>query len=185
MNWLEEMPSEDTVGVAPATSVNGATSAPVPAGAPAGTPAAPSAVDLVQRREELAHRVAELQWDLGGLVYEMAIRDHIRLDVIVRRAAVLQEVDAELAEVDRILKHEQSGTAGSCGNCGSAAQPRRRLLLAVRAAARRSGAERHDRPAVANDSPTANDSPAPARRPAAASRSGRARSRWCGCRRVG
>ena len=31
--------------------------------------------------------VAELTWDLGGLTYEMAIRDHFRLDVLIRRAA--------------------------------------------------------------------------------------------------
>jgi hypothetical protein len=33
----------------------------------------------------------------------MAIRDHFRLDVLVRRAAKLQERDAELAEVERLL----------------------------------------------------------------------------------
>ena len=76
-------------------------------------------VDLTLRREELARRVAELQWDLGGLVYEMAIRDHVRVDVIVQRAALLQEVDAELAEVDRIIKSEQTGSAGACGTCGA------------------------------------------------------------------
>ena len=44
-------------------------------------------VDLQRRRDQLNARVAELQWDLGGLVYEMAIRDRIRVDVLVRRAA--------------------------------------------------------------------------------------------------
>ena len=29
-------------------------------------------LDLRRRREQLAARMAELQWDLGGLVYEMA-----------------------------------------------------------------------------------------------------------------
>src|ERR1700726_1053046 len=52
-------------------------------------------VDLKRRRDQLNARVAELQWDLGGLVYEMAIRDRIRVDVLVRRAAVLQSADAE------------------------------------------------------------------------------------------
>ena len=32
-------------------------------------------VDLERRRDQLVARVAELQWDLGGLVYEMAIRN--------------------------------------------------------------------------------------------------------------
>jgi hypothetical protein len=60
--------------------------------------------DLRRRREALAGHVGELQWDLGGLAYEMAIRDHFRLDVLVRRAAILQEREAELAELDRLLQ---------------------------------------------------------------------------------
>jgi len=59
--------------------------------------------ELRRRRDALAEQVTELHWDLGGLAYEMAIRDHFRLDVLVRRAAVLQERDAELAEVERLL----------------------------------------------------------------------------------
>ncbi len=74
-------------------------------------------VDLAQRRDQLRRRVSELQWDLGGLVYEMAIRDRIRVEVIVRRAAVLQDADAELSEVERILRMEETGTAGSCASC--------------------------------------------------------------------
>ena len=76
-------------------------------------------VDLERRRDQLSRRVAELQWDLGGLVYEMAIRDNIRLDVLVRRAAILQDADAELSEVERILRTEQTGTAGSCPSCSA------------------------------------------------------------------
>jgi hypothetical protein len=49
----------------------------------------------------------------------MAIRDHFRLDVLVRRAAVLQERDAELAEVERLLRVEADGTAGACPQCGA------------------------------------------------------------------
>lgn len=75
--------------------------------------------DLRRRRDQLTARVAELQWDLGGLVYEMAVRDEIRVDVIVQRAAALQDVDAELAEVERILRLEETGTAGVCPSCGS------------------------------------------------------------------
>jgi hypothetical protein len=76
-------------------------------------------VDLRRRRDELEARVAELQFDLGGLAYEMAIRDRIRVDVLVQRAAVLQEADAELAEVERILRLEETSTAGACASCGS------------------------------------------------------------------
>ena len=84
---------------------------------PAGSSSPLSSEDLARRREQLAARVAELQWDLGGLVYEMAIRDSINVEVIVRRAAELQNVDAELSEVERILKLEQTATAGECPKC--------------------------------------------------------------------
>jgi hypothetical protein len=76
-------------------------------------------VDLRRRRDQLSARMAELQWDLGGLVYEMAIRDSIRVDVIVKRAAALQDVDAELGEVERILRMEETGAAGECQTCGA------------------------------------------------------------------
>ncbi len=76
-------------------------------------------VDLQRRREQLTGRVAELQWDLGGLVYEMAIRNRIRVEVLVQRAVVLQDADAELSEVERIVRMEQTGTAGSCASCGA------------------------------------------------------------------
>jgi hypothetical protein len=79
----------------------------------------PATVDLARRRDELTARLAELQWDLGGLVYEMAIRNHIRVDVLVRRAAALQEVDGELGEVERILRMEETGSAGVCASCNA------------------------------------------------------------------
>jgi hypothetical protein len=75
--------------------------------------------ELRRRRDLLAEQVAELHWDLGGLAYEMAIRDHFRLDVLVRRAAVLQERDAELAEIERLLRLEESGSAGNCPCCAA------------------------------------------------------------------
>jgi len=76
-------------------------------------------VDLKRRREQLVARVAELQWDLGGLTYEMAIRNSIRVEILVKRAAELQDADAELNEVERILRMEESATAGSCPSCGA------------------------------------------------------------------
>lgn len=75
--------------------------------------------ELRRRRDSLAEQVTELHWDLGGLAYEMAIRDHFRLDVLVRRAAVLQERDAELAEVERLLRLEESASAGACPHCAA------------------------------------------------------------------
>jgi hypothetical protein len=76
-------------------------------------------VDLQRRRDQLVARVAELQWDLGGLVYEMAVRNSIRVEVIVKRAVVLQDADAELSEVERILRMEETGAAGACTSCGA------------------------------------------------------------------
>lgn len=84
---------------------------PIPAGAapapavqpPANIPAPHAAADLEARRSRLAREYAELQSDLGGLVYEMAIRDSYRLDVVTRQAAKLQAVDAQLTEVERSL----------------------------------------------------------------------------------
>ena len=75
--------------------------------------------DLMSKRDGLAERLAELQWDLGGLTYEMAIRDHFRVDVLVRVAAELQQVDAELGAVERLLGMEQQGAAGACSACNA------------------------------------------------------------------
>lgn len=89
--------------------------------APAGGPPTPpgSMAELRRRRTELAERVAALTWDLGGLAYEMAIRDHYRLDVLTRRAAVLQQADAQLDEVQRLLASAEAGIHGHCRSCGA------------------------------------------------------------------
>jgi hypothetical protein len=104
-------------------------SAPTPASAAqaAATPKAPPSpalgddlvVDLERRRDQLIARVAELQWDLGGLVYEMAIRNRIQVEVLVKRAVALQDADAELGEVERIVRMEETGTAGACSHCSA------------------------------------------------------------------
>src|ERR1700740_1992941 len=83
------------VGAGPASPAAG--SAPPAFAAPPGDDRS----ELRRRRDVLAQEVTELHWDLGGLTYEMAIRDHFRLDVLVRRAALLQQRDAGLAEVER------------------------------------------------------------------------------------
>jgi hypothetical protein len=75
--------------------------------------------ELHRRLGELAEKVATLHWDLGGLTYEMAIRDHFRLDVLVRKAAELQEADAELGEVERLVADADQGVGGQCRACGA------------------------------------------------------------------
>jgi hypothetical protein len=87
-----------------------------------GTSAVGTPVDqpeLLREREELAKRFAELQWDLGGIAYEMAARDHYRLDVLNKQAARLQEVDGKLGQIERLLKLGEAGAAGSCPSCGA------------------------------------------------------------------
>lgn len=75
--------------------------------------------ELRRRRIEVAERVAALTWDLGGLTYEMAVRDHYRLDVLARKAAELQQADAELGEIQRLLASAEAGIHGQCRSCGA------------------------------------------------------------------
>ena len=84
-----------------------------------GGPTSGSLAELRRRRGELAERVAQLTWDLGGLTYEMAVRDHYRLDVLARRAAELQEADTQLSEVQRLLASADGGVHGHCRACGA------------------------------------------------------------------
>jgi hypothetical protein len=94
-------------------------------------PQSGSMSELRRRRLELAEHVAALTWDLGGLAYEMAVRDHYRLDVLARKAAELQVVDAQLGEVQRLLANADAGIDGECRSCG-AVHSRGRVLLALR-----------------------------------------------------
>ncbi len=97
-------------------SAGGGASAPGGAG---GAPISGSLAELRRERVALAERVAALTWDLGGLAYEMAVRDHYRLDVLARRAAELQQADAQLGEVERLLAATESGVGGACRACGA------------------------------------------------------------------
>ena len=60
--------------------------------------------ELLAQRDRLLEKFTVMQADLGGAFYEMAIRDHVRLDVLTRKAAELQRVDAELLAVERLLE---------------------------------------------------------------------------------
>jgi len=109
-------------GAEPAPTQSG--TAPATAAAPSAAPPTPAVgqelmVDLQRRRDQLIARVAELQWDLGGLAYEMAVRNQMKVELLVKRAVALQDADAELAEVERIVRTEETGTAGACSRCGA------------------------------------------------------------------
>jgi hypothetical protein len=60
--------------------------------------------DLTAQRDRLLEKFTIMQADLGGAFYEMAIRDHVRMDVLTRKAAELQRVDAELLAAERMLE---------------------------------------------------------------------------------
>jgi hypothetical protein len=75
--------------------------------------------ELVAQRDRLLEKFTVMQADLGGAFYEMAIRDHVRLNVLTRKAAELQRVDAELLAVERMLELERADAAGLCPGCGA------------------------------------------------------------------
>lgn len=80
--------------------------AKAPAAAPTGDP------ELVAQRDRLVERFTMMQADLGGVLYEMVIRDHVRMDVLTRKAAELQRVDTDLAQVERALRGEPGALGG-------------------------------------------------------------------------
>ena len=89
---------------------------------PAAAPESPKpeeSAELLAQRDRLLEKFTVMQADLGGAFYEMAIRDHVRLDVLTRKAAELQRVDAELLAVERVLELERADAAGLCPGCGA------------------------------------------------------------------
>jgi hypothetical protein len=82
-------------------------------------PAAAVDPELVTQRERLTERFALMQSELGGLFYEMAIRDHVQMDVLIDRAAALQRVDADLAQVEHLLSQGTTALGGRCEGCGT------------------------------------------------------------------
>jgi hypothetical protein len=93
------------------------------AGSTAGeTPATVTATadpDLMAQRDRLTERFAVMQSELGGLFYEMAIRDHVRMEVLIPKAAELQRVDAELGQLERMIESGTASVGGSCPACGA------------------------------------------------------------------
>jgi hypothetical protein len=74
---------------------------------------------LVAERERLTERFTIMQTELGGLFYEMAIRDHVRMEILMSKAATLQRIDAELAQVEHLLAGGDAGIGGNCPACGT------------------------------------------------------------------
>jgi hypothetical protein len=78
----------------------------------AGAEASP-APELIAQRERLTERFALMQSELGGLFYEMAIRDHVQMDVLITKAAALQRVDSELHNSSICSTTERPESAGN------------------------------------------------------------------------
>jgi hypothetical protein len=77
------------------------------------------APELLAQRERLTERFALMQSELGGLFYEMAIRDHVQMDVLISKAAALQRVDSELAQLEHLLHEGNAAIGGQCPSCGA------------------------------------------------------------------
>jgi hypothetical protein len=75
--------------------------------------------ELEAQRDRLTERFAVMQSELGGLFYEMAIRDHVRMEILMQKAADLQRIDAELGQVERMLDSGESTVGGTCAACGA------------------------------------------------------------------
>ena len=101
----------------PAAAPAAAASAKEPGGKAAEQKVVEESAELIAQRDRLLEKFTVMQADLGGAFYEMAIRDHVRLDVLTRKAAELQRVDAELLSVERLLELDRADAAGLCPAC--------------------------------------------------------------------
>jgi hypothetical protein len=77
--------------------------------------------ELRAQRDRLVEKFTIMQADLGGAFYEMAIRDHVKLDALTRKAAELQKVDQELGEIERKLA--EAAAPGTCPSCDAPHEP--------------------------------------------------------------
>jgi hypothetical protein len=104
----------------PAKALRATRTKPQPPAAPAKPEPKPEEdAELLAQRDRLLEKFTVMQADLGGAFYEMAIRDHVRMDVLTRKAAELQRVDADLLAVERMLELRRADAAGICPNCDS------------------------------------------------------------------
>jgi hypothetical protein len=113
-------PGERPAGVPP-TRVAAVSGSPGASGGGEPRPA-PADRELLAKRDRLIERFAAMQLDLGGVYYEMAIRDHIKEEVLIRKSAEMQRVDAELRQVEGVLETGAAG-AGKCPSCDAPYAP--------------------------------------------------------------
>jgi hypothetical protein len=85
--------------------------------------AGPATRELIAERDRLLEKFTVMQADLGGAFYEMAIRDHVKMDVLTRKAAELQRLDVELGELEEKLEALGPDPSGACPQCGAGFEP--------------------------------------------------------------
>lgn len=95
----DPQPGGDVVVTVTATSVRDAAGNAVPQPAPQRAPS----TALRKERAGLARRYQELRGDLGGLLIEMARRDHFNLHLLRLRAAEAVAVEQRAREIDGAL----------------------------------------------------------------------------------
>jgi hypothetical protein len=83
----------------------------------------PEARELIAERDRLLEKFTVMQADLGGAFYEMAIRDHVKMDVLTRKAAELQRLDVELGELEEKIEALGPQSSGACSQCGAEFDP--------------------------------------------------------------
>ena len=115
---------DDAAAKAPVAKAAAVAKPPAAAAKPGGPEPKPEeSAELIAQRDRLLEKFTVMQADLGGAFYEMAIRDHVRMDVLTRKAAELQRVDAELLSVERVLELQREDAAGLCPSCGAPFAP--------------------------------------------------------------
>jgi hypothetical protein len=75
--------------------------------------------ELDAERDRLNERFALMQAELGGLFYEMAIRDHINMDLLIERAAAIQRLESELVHVAHLRHGGDAVIGGRCERCAA------------------------------------------------------------------
>ena len=87
------------------------------------SPEEPVNRELIAERDRLLEKFTLMQTDLGVAFYEMAIRDHVKLEVLTRKAAELQRVDIELGQIEEALEPLGAQGTGECPSCGAPYEP--------------------------------------------------------------
>ena len=98
---------------------NGDAPARGPRRAPQPPPRMSSSVDLTGAATNWSRASPSCSGTSAGSPTKWRSATSIRVEVLVKRAVVLQDADAELSEVERIVRMEETGTAGSCTSCGA------------------------------------------------------------------